>query len=367
MFGTILISVCTIIHVYIFWRIRSMPMITGWLSGGRIAAVGIGLWAILVLSRYYGHFHAGKAAYFLELFGMTWLGFLFLIFVSLLASEIITGFGFLFSGIAPKIREAALITGIILALIALVQGNRLPVIETYEAAIPGLPDHLEGKVIVAVADIHIGSLRGGDWLKACVKKIQDQKPDILLLVGDIVEGHGRRDQSDIKLLSRLSAPMGAYAVLGNHEFHGDGKDITRQIEANGIKVLRNRWVELQDGLILAGVDDFRSYARSINAKTDLLRKALENRPEGPTILLSHRPDQVEKAAAFGVDLMLSGHTHGGQIWPFGYITRQFFPFLQGEYRVKEMTLIVCRGTGTWGPHMRLWSPGEISHITLRKK
>ncbi len=76
---------------------------------------------------------------------------------------------------------------------------------------------------------------------------------------------------------------------------------------------------------------------------------------------------MEKAAGLGVDLMLSGHTHGGQIWPFDYITKRFFPLLEGEYRIYGMTVIVSRGTGTWGPHMRLWSPGEISHITLRSK
>jgi uncharacterized protein len=367
MFGITLILISTIIQAYVFWRMASMPMIKHCLSGRQLAGMGIGLWIVLCLSRFYSHDHTGKLAYILELIGMHWLGILFLLFFTLIATDILTGFGFLFSSAVLKIREAALIAGIILSLIALVQGTRLPVVEKYEVTIPGLPKNLDGKVIISVSDLHIGDLRGGNWLKECVEKIQLHEPDLVFLLGDVFEGHGLPDQAIMTVLSQLSAPFGVYAVLGNHEFNSNETEITRLMETNGIQVLRNRWILLQPGLVLAGIDDLRSFSRRVDIKTDLLSKALANRPEGATIFLSHRPDQVEKAAGFGVDLMLSGHTHGGQIWPFDYITQRFFPLLEGEYQINGMTVIVCRGAGTWGPNMRLFQPGEISHITLRSR
>ena len=267
MFGTILISICTVIHVYVFWRISSMPMMANYLSGKQITGIGVGLWLILFLSRFYAHHHTGKLAYIVELMGMNWLGFLFLIFTSLAAAEIITGFGFLFPGVAIKIREAAFITGIILSVIALVQGTRLPVIEKYEVTIPGLPDNLDGKVIVAVSDLHIGSLRGGDWLTSCIEEIQNQRPDMVCLLGDIFEGHALPDQMNMARFKTLSAPLGVYAVLGNHEFHDNAEEIARLMEQNGIQVLRNQNKQIQPGLVLAGIDDLRSFRRRMDVKT----------------------------------------------------------------------------------------------------
>jgi hypothetical protein len=114
---------------------------------------------------------------------------------------------------------------------------------------------------------------------------------------------------------------------------------------------------------LAGVDDFTALRRAADRR-DSLSVALTGRPPGATILLSHTPWQAERAASAGVGLMLSGHTHGGQIWPFGYLTGLIYPLLQGRYEVDGTTVIVCRGTGVWGPRMRLWRPSEILRVTL---
>jgi hypothetical protein len=128
-------------------------------------------------------------------------------------------------------------------------------------------------------------------------------------------------------------------------------------------ILRNSWSEVLPGLVLAGVDDLSSSLHS-EWNDDLISESLKNRPQCATILLSHTPWQIEKAANAGVDLMLSGHTHGGQIWPFDYIARSRYQFFEGWHQIKSMNLIISRGTGTWGPRMRLWCPSEISRITL---
>ena len=131
------------------------------------------------------------------------------------------------------------------------------------------------------------------------------------------------------------------------------------------QVLRDRWAALRPGLVLAGVDDLRG-SRQARKGSDTILKALSDRPPGATIFLSHRPSGADAAAGAGVGLMLCGHTHGGQIWPFGYVVRRTYPMLAGRYEVDGMTVIVCRGAGTWGPRMRLWRRGEILRVTLRE-
>ena len=137
-------------------------------------------------------------------------------------------------------------------------------------------------------------------------------------------------------------------------------------EEVSFKLLRNGWAEVRPGLILAGVDDLTARRRN-GQGGDPISQALVGRPAGATILLSHTPWQAERAARAGAGLMLSGHTHGGQIWPFGYLMRRFYPLLEGRYEVGGMTVIVSRGTGLWGPRMRLWRPSEILRVTLRWK
>ncbi len=121
---------------------------------------------------------------------------------------------------------------------------------------------------------------------------------------------------------------------------------------------------MKPGLVLAGVDDLTA-RRQMAENGDPVRRALEGRPAGATLFLSHTPWQAERAAAAGAGLMVSGHTHAGQIWPFGWLVRLRYRLLEGRYEVGGMAVVVCRGTGTWGPRMRLWRPGEIVRITLK--
>jgi predicted MPP superfamily phosphohydrolase len=169
----------------------------------------------------------------------------------------------------------------------------------------------------------------------------------------------------LPIVRRMSAPLGIWAVTGNHEFHHRRNKGISLMKAAGIRLLRNRWVEVRSGFILAGVDDLTSNRRS-GSGGDPVTAALSGRPQGTTIFLSHTPWEAEKAANAGVGLMLSGHTHGGQIWPFNYLVSLRYPLLAGRYKVEGMPVIVTRGAGTWGPRMRLWHPGEIIRVTLKR-
>lgn len=366
MFGTVLISIGTILHIYVFWRVSAVPFVKRLLRPYTLIFIGLLLWVLFFSARYFGHSREGFFWAALELLGMNWMAVLFLIFILLLAADLLTCFGFLFSGRAPAVRGWALLAGIGLSLIACVQGLRPPVVEEYDAAIRGIPAEFEGLRVAAIGDTHIGSLLKEGWLAARVDQILALRPDIIFLLGDIVEGHGADPDLVIPQLKRLYAPLGIFAVTGNHEFHGKTDSGQGLFEEAGIIVLRDQWAKAGDFLIVAGVDDPRA-RRGENTDYDHVSRALAGKPPGPVIMLSHRPSDVEKAADAGVDLMLCGHTHGGQIWPFDYLVRISSPMVEGRYDIKGMTVIVSRGAGTWGPRMRLWSPGEILLLTLYAK
>jgi predicted MPP superfamily phosphohydrolase len=363
-FGTILISTCTLMHIYVFWRAASVPFVDRHVSKKILIGAGVLLWAFFFFGRVIGHGGTGVLAGTLEFLGMNWMAVLFLTFIPLLAIDLATLFGLRMPQLSPSLRGWALLVGAVLSVIALFQGLRPPVIQQYEVVIPGLPKAMDGTVLVALSDMHLGSQLGTHWLAARVAQVKAQRPDLVVLLGDIFEGHGPPEEQLIVALKQLSAPLGIWTVPGNHEFHGGG-DMSL-MEKAGFELLRNRWENVRPGLVLAGVDDLTARHRR-GQIGDPMPKALAGRPLGATVLLSHSPWQAERAAKAGVGLMLCGHTHGGQIWPFDYLTRTRYPLLEGRYEVDGMTVIVCRGTGTWGPRMRLWRPSEILRVILRGK
>lgn len=362
-FGSILIFAVTLMQTYVFWRAASLPLITQRIARKRLFVIGLVLWVLFVSIRLTGSDDAGAFGTVLELLGMTWMASLFLVSVALLLVDFVTGFGFFLSRFTLRLRGLAFIAGAALSLFSLVQGLRPPVVQDYPVYLAGLPANLDGTVIVALSDLHLGAVLGEPWLAARVAQVQAQRPDAVVLLGDVFEGHAAPRQELLATLRQLSAPLGVWGVLGNHESYIVRSNSTALFENAGIHLLRNAAVELRPGLVLAGVDDLASSRHAPRAE-GFLTAALAGRPAGATILLSHAPVAADLAAGKGVNLMLSGHTHGGQIWPFSYLVRQRFPLFEGMYKLGSMTLIVSRGTGTWGPRMRLWRPAEILRLTL---
>jgi predicted MPP superfamily phosphohydrolase len=238
-------------------------------------------------------------------------------------------------------------------------------VQSYDVSIAGLPEKLEGTVVIALSDLHLGSVLGEQWLTARIEQVRAERPDIVVLLGDVFEGHGTPGKELLAALRRLSAPKGVWGVLGNHESHTENANNDALFKDAGVRLLHNSWIELRPGLVLAGVDDLAA-GRDTRQAENFLTGALAGRPSGATILLSHAPVASDLAAEKGVNLMLSGHTHGGQLWPFDYLVSQRFPLFEGRYEVGPMALIVSRGTGTWGPRMRLWRPAEIVRVTLHR-
>jgi predicted MPP superfamily phosphohydrolase len=365
MFGIIFTTAITICHLYVCWRAASLPFFRGLLPQKSLTIAGLLLWLLFISGLFYGHNHNNPLAHWLTLIGMTWMGVLFLLTSSLLIVELLTGLGRFFPNLVLPLRGTALTVGLLLSGIALYQGNRAPVLSNFEVTLPSLPAELDGAVVVVMSDLHLGTLNCKEWLAARISQVHALHPDLVLLVGDIFEGHGRPPEETIDTMRTLTATFGVWGVPGNHEFYG-GPETIYALEEGGIRLLRNSWTEIRPGLVLAGVEE-HTFTRRPEDGVGLISKTLTARPAGTTILLSHKPWLAEEAARSGVELMLSGHTHAGQIWPFNYLVKRFFPLLAGRYTVNNMPVLVCRGTGTWGAPMRLWQPSEIMKIIIRTK
>jgi uncharacterized protein len=358
------LSVWTLIHAYVLWRVWRLSAINTPLAHRVLVAAAVFLWVSFLLSRVLYHWHLSTMARPLELAGTTWMGVLFLLFAALLVVDVVTAGGLLLRGTAPALRGWAVVGALVFSVVALVQGLRDPVVRDYEVRLPGLPAGRDGTVLVEVSDIHLGTLIGERWMARLVDRVNAMKPDLVVVDGDLVDGNVGEVEPLLPVLKGLRAPLGVWAVTGNHEWYAGIDRSVQLLEDAGYTVLRDRWVEVAPGLVFAGVDDLTA-RRQFGQVDHPVEKALAGRPTGATVLLSHSPLKGDAAAAAGAGLMLSGHTHNGQIWPFGYLVRFAYPLLGGRYEVSGMSVIVCRGTGTWGPRMRLWLPSEIVRITLR--
>ncbi len=328
------------------------------------------LWLIFMAGRTWGGGHGdGLLAVALSVSAMHLLGSLPLMTLCCLPVDALRALFRLFKKTLPSwIVLSGPVLGALLILAAHIQGMRPPLITQVNVALPNLPPHLEGLKIALVSDVHLGE--GGiheNWLFQRAQDLQKVRPDLIVLVGDILEPGCRKDRA-VAALGAFSAPLGVYAVRGNHDSPRPHRpDITPKIYAlAGISLLENASTSPSPGLALVGIQDLTRAHRQGLPMGPILQKALpEAQGQGISLLLSHTPWLVEEAARQGVDLMLSGHTHAGQLWPFNHLVQLRYPYLQGVYRVDAMTLIVSRGAGTWGPRMRLWQPGEIPILTLR--
>jgi predicted MPP superfamily phosphohydrolase len=371
MFSIVLNIVGTLFHLYVAARLYSLDAVRT-----RVSRRAWWIGALLIWLIYFAGVRVGDAAldwrWWPGQFALTWLGITFVMSLCLLATDLAGGFGFWWRAHTQKLRATGALAGVLLAAFALFQGMRAPVIVDQEVVLRDLPTALDGTVLVAVSDIHLGAQRRSEWLAARVQQINALRPSAVLLLGDQVEDNpvGRPLPGEPQLaptLRGLRAPWGVWAVTGNHEFYGDAETTVREFEEGGVRWLRDRQVELAPGLVLAGIEDIGRRMRNERGYTDGLARTLPAAGGAATILMSHIPAAgiIEEARKRGVDLMLSGHTHGGQIWPFSYAVQQRFARYAGAYEVDGMLLYVTRGAGSWGPRMRLWQPGEIIRLTLR--
>ena len=234
--------------------------------------------------------------------------------------------------------------------------------------IAGLPAALDGFSIVQITDLHVGPTIKRAYLERVVDAVNDLRADMIAVTGDLVDGSVRDLARHTEPLSRLSARHGAFFVTGNHEYYSGVLDWIAEFRRLGLGVLMNEHVVLRHGsaaLVVAGVTDYSAgYFHPLHRSDPVA--ALTGAPSDADVrvLLAHQPRSAFAAAPAGFDLQLSGHTHGGQIFPWNFLVRLQQPFTAGLHRQGRLWVYISRGTGYWGPPKRLGAPSEITYLRL---
>ena len=303
----------------------------------------------------------------------SWIGFAFILFFCMLGGHLVEAIvkrAGEWPGDGAKLYSVGIpvVLGMLLGIVGLVQGLSEPTLARIDVAVEGLPEAADGLTIVQISDTHIGAIRGVGWTRALVDRVNALEPDIVAVTGDLVDENAGSLMRFEETLSLLKAKRGVYAVTGNHEYIHGAQQAIELMKRARMRVLGNEVVEPVPGLRVVGLHDqvggaFRVEGHGIG-DDDLAQLV---RSDAATILLYHQPVRVERFAELGVDLMLCGHTHEGQIWPFGLIQKIIYPRNVGRYEVNGMTLYVSSGTGTWGSPMRLGTRSEFVLVTLRRR
>jgi len=257
---------------------------------------------------------------------------------------------------------AALVT-----LIGFFNARCTPRILDVEVPIRNLPTPLVDFTIVQLSDIHVSSTIKRAYVQAIVDRVNSLDADLIAITGDVVDGTAERLAPHTAPLADLVSRHGSFFVTGNHEYYSGAEQWVAEFERLGMRVLANSHAVLEhDGatLVIAGVNDFSAHLFNPAWRSDP-QAALAGSPAGaPKILLAHQPRSASAAAAAGFDLQLSGHTHGGQFWPWNYFVRLQQPYTAGLHRLEQLWIYTSRGTGYWGPPKRFGAPSEITRLRL---
>lgn len=270
---------------------------------------------------------------------------------------------------ARVVALAVLGVAVVLLIWGYAEAMRLPRVTRVRVTLPRLGTGLDGLRVVLLTDTHYGPIDRARWSARVVATVNELDADIVCHTGDIADGGVAQRRAQAAPLGEVRARLARAYVTGNHEYFGEAQQWLEHMSELGWEVLHNRHVVLERGgarLVLAGVDD-RTAAGSGRPGhgADHATALAGADPDLPVLLLAHQPQQIRAAAEHGVDLQLSGHTHGGQIWPFHYLVRLDQPSVAGLSRYGARTqLYTSRGTGFWGPPLRIFAPSEITLLTL---
>lgn len=364
-------------HRYVWARlVRDAALPSPW---GRIATVGIVVLFVLLMAGFvlFRLLPRAVASPFMWI-SYTWLGVVFFLVMALGVTDLarvltlrVQGTGALddperrqaisrmFAGAAALIGLGASAAGVVSALSPVA-------VKRVRVAIDRLTPAASGMRIVQISDVHVGPTIGRGFIEDIVARINALRPDVVAITGDLVDGSVEELAEHVAPLAKLEAKHGVYFVTGNHEYYSGADEWIAHLRKLGVRVLRNEHVRIggEQGFDLAGIDDHSSGGFGNGHGSDL-QKALHGRDgERACVLLAHQPRGIELADQLGVDLQLSGHTHGGQMFPWNLAVRLQQPFVAGLHRLARAQIYVSKGTGYWGPPMRVGAPAEITEIEL---
>lgn len=315
-------------------------------------------------------FLPGPVTHALQFVARMWMGTFAILLSAVVAMDLVTALArAVGGGVWLTVHRPALSVALAMAGVAWAVWSaryRL-VVERVDVPIVGLGEGMDGLRIVQISDVHIGELLDRRFMQRVVDQVNGLSPDVVAVTGDLIDGKVEVLGPHVEPLSQLNAPLGAYYVIGNHELYWGALEWIEQVRGLGLTVLHNEHKVLSRGgarLALGGVPDITAPGfLDLPSSPEL---AFAGAPDGvPRVLLAHQPKSVVAAAQAGVALQLSGHTHAGQIFPFNFFVRLQQPVVRGLKRLHGLWVYTHRGTGYWGPPMRLGAPPEIAVITLR--
>jgi predicted MPP superfamily phosphohydrolase len=350
----------------------------------------IGLFVALFVSLFVGRSLPTPLRSGLLLPAFSWLGVLWLLVVTLIVADLLRfsvgSLGaLLHSGLdsglhsgmsadgAERRQLARLFGGVVLLLgggaagLSFYTGMQPARVKRVQVTLQRLPTALNGLKIVQLSDVHIGPTLGREFLEQIVRATNALEPDIVAITGDLVDGSVASLGEQCTPLAELKARYGVFFVTGNHEYYSGAVDWCTYLPSLGVRVLRNECVSIgteQDSFDLIGIDDHHAEQFGHGHGADLARAVQGRDTTRSLVLLAHQPRQAVDADQHGVELQLSGHTHGGQIWPFNYLVKLQQPIVAGLGSVGRTQVYVNSGTGYWGPPMRLGTVPEITELTL---
>jgi predicted MPP superfamily phosphohydrolase len=315
------------------------------------------------------------AACLLSWIGYLWLGFLFIFFVSSLLIDIwniiipsATGMMRLAVSVPRIMPVHAFFCPLIVSLAINTYGffeakniqTELLTIETSKLSRDMAPIR-----IVQISDVHIGMIVQGERLEHIMEAVRKARPDVLIASGDLVDGQIDSLNGAVDILKTVNPPLGKFAITGNHEFYAGLPKSLAFMRSAGFTVLQGSYAIVAGKLFISGVDDPTGERLGLSPRESVRELLLRQPMNSFKILLKHQPT-VDQDTIGLFDLQLSGHTHRGQIFPFSLITKLFFYYHTGTFRLPDSSILhVSRGTGTWGPPVRFLAPPEITLITLK--
>jgi uncharacterized protein len=368
------------IHYYLWTRLVRDPRWKapwGSVGGTLLALLFLSVPVSLILGRGHGDLRHGLAWT-----GYVWLGVMFLLLAVSVSTDLVrlaAAIGRRVAAVPPfdpqrrtlLARLTAAATGLLgggLAAAAIYSARKPVEVRRVRVALDRLPPEQDGFRIVQLTDVHVGPTIGRAFVEQIVASANALEPDLIAITGDLVDGGVPELASAIEPLGELRARHGVYFVTGNHEYFSGADPWLNELNRLGIRVLRNERVPIgnaEAGFDLAGVDDRSAVRYGGLAPAAALTRALADRdPQRELVLLAHQPRTLLDAEPFDVGLQISGHTHGGQVWPFNFVVQLQQPFVAGLHRRGRSQIYVSRGTGYWGPPMRLGAPAEITEIRL---
>ncbi|WP_339127900.1 metallophosphoesterase [Streptomyces sp. f51] len=312
----------------------------------------------------------------LAIVGDTLLGASWILFTWSVLLSVLLRLALALAGVGEGQDRARIVTWAVLGVTAVLlawgyaEARRVPRVRRLDVQLPRLGAGLDGTRVVLITDTHYGPLDRARWSERVCEKVNTLEADLVCHTGDIADGTAERRRAQAAPLGTVEATRARVYVTGNHEYYREAQGWVDLMDELGWEPLRNRHVLLERGgdtLVVAGVDDVTAESSGLAGHRAHLDGALDGAdPELPVLLLAHQPKFIDRAAAAGIDLQLSGHTHGGQIWPFHHLVRIDQPTVAGLSRHGDRTLLyTSRGTGFWGPPFRVFAPSEITLLVLR--